>query len=400
MTTAKPSWPRASTVDAPPFVHRGDSVDRLYRAYCLATVPIMAASAWIFGLPVLTLYLSAAAGSMLADRIGRACVRQGSRGQGAHALVMGLLLAMTLPPTTRLSIAFVGGFLGIAVGKWLLGSLGNYPWHPALVGRALAQLLFADALNPKQWPFLADTHNLTGALDAVQFVTDGYRGFKLTLPPPCVEAWGTIRPVDRLMALYDAPGAAAEPAHSLLALVRDYLPPWSDTVWGVVGGGIGETCTVAILVAGLILLGSRCSRWQLPVAAIATVGILAAIWPAHLDGPALADVAARAARGGPRPGPPGPGAGPRGAVPRGGGPVLFHLTGGGFLLACLVIAPEPVTTPLRGRGHLVFGVGLGALTFVGRIWGLSPGSAYWAVLAMNTLVPLIDRCTRRRVFGT
>jgi electron transport complex protein RnfD len=395
LITARPSWPRTSDVDAPPFVHCGDSVERMYGAYCLAAVPIMAAGAWIFGLPVLTLYLSAAAGSMLADRVGRVCVRQGSRGQGAHALVMGLLLAMTLPPTTPWSVAFIGGFLGIAVGKWLLGSLGNYPWHPALVGRVLAQLLFADALCPGQWPFLANTHNLTGSLDAAQIATHGYRGFHLSPPPPCVEAWSAVRPVDHLVALYGAPGGAGEPDLSLLALVRDHLPPWSDTVWGVVGGGIGETCTVAILIAGLILLGCRCARWQLPVAAIATAGLLAAIWPVHLDGPAVAGAAANTAAATWF-----PVTAIRDGFPVGVALVLFHLTGGGFLLACLVIAPDPVTTPLRGRGHLLFGVGLGALAFFGRIWGLSLGSAYWAVLAMNTLAPLIDRVTRRRVFGT
>ena len=79
------------------------------------------------------------------------------------------------------------------------------------------------------------------------------------------------------------------------------------------------------------------------------------------------------------------------------GVVLFHLTGGGLLLGCLLIAPDPVSTPLSGRGHLPFGVGVGILAFAASVNGLTPGGVYWAILGMNTLVPLIDRLPRRRV---
>jgi electron transport complex protein RnfD len=154
----------------------------------------------------------------------------------------------------------------------------------------------------------------------------------------------------------------------------------------VVGGGVGETCFVAVLAGGLVLIGSRRSRWQLPVAALGTVALLAAVWPVRVDaGQAPTWFPILALREG---------------FPVGAALVLFQLTGGSLAVACLLIAPDPTSTPLTGRGHLLFGAGLGALTFVARVSGLSPGSAYWAVLAMNTLVPLIDRVTRRQVFGT
>ena len=230
----------------------------------------------------------------------------------------------------------------------------------------------------------------------------GYRGFGLTVPAPGVEAWSTPRPVDRLIGAYSTSLAEGGADRSLLSVFRDHLPPWSDTVWGVAGGGIGETCAVAILAGGLVLIVCRAARWQLPVGALGVVAVLAAVWPIRVD--------AGLVNGGA--GPPGlaQGASPasvlwfpilavREGFPVGVATVLFHLTGGGLLAACFLIAPDPVSTPLSGKGHFLFGAGLGALTFFGRVTGFTPGAVYWAILAMNTVVPVIDQISRRRVRG-
>ncbi|UCG15685.1 MAG: RnfABCDGE type electron transport complex subunit D [Phycisphaerales bacterium] len=394
-------WPRSCEVRDPPYIHSGASSEQTYWLFCVAAVPVMAAGAWVFGYGIVAVYVSAALGALLGERVCRYFVSHGSRSRFPHAMAMGLMLAMTLPPTVGLGIPLVGGFLGIVIGKVVLGGMGNYLWHPALVGWALVHLISPGALAPARWPFLAAGHGLTGSLEAVM-VGAGYRGFGLTVPPPGVEAWSTPRPIDRLIGAYSAPVADGGADRSLLSVFRDHLPPWSDTVWGVAGGGIGETCAVAVLVGGLVLIFCRASRWQLPVAALGTVAVLAAVWPVRVD----------AGLAGGAPGAPGLGqaASPASALwfpilsvregfPVGVAAVLFHLTGGGLLTACFLIAPDPVSTPLSGRGHLLFGVGLGALAFVGRVSGLTPGSVYWAILAMNTVVPVIDRITRRRVPG-
>jgi electron transport complex protein RnfD len=125
----------------------------------------------------------------------------------------------------------------------------------------------------------------------------------------------------------------------------------------------------------------------LPVAAVVTLAALAMIWPVHVNGAAQPATWFPIAQW-------------SGDFWTGAAILLFHLTGGGFLLTACLIAPEPVSTPLTGRGHLLFGVGLGVLTFAARVSGFALGAAYFALLAMNTLAPAIDRLTRRRIYGT
>ena len=80
--------------------------------------------------------------------------------------------------------------------------------------------------------------------------------------------------------------------------------------------------------------------------------------------------------------------------------VCYHLTAGEFLLVLLLLAPDPSSSPLTLRGHMWFGLIIGAVTILLRVFVGLPASAYWALLVANTLVPLINRATRRRIFGT
>jgi Na+-translocating ferredoxin:NAD+ oxidoreductase RnfD subunit len=121
-------------------------------------------------------------------------------------------------------------------------------------------------------------------------------------------------------------------------------------------------------------------RWQSVAAALGAVTVLSAVLPIRLDDhlawwPLCSVVD---------------------PFPAGIAWVLFHLTGGGLLLSCLLLAADPMTTPLTARGHIIFGAGVGVFTMAARWFGLTPGDSYWAILAMNTLVPLIDRWTHHR----
>jgi electron transport complex protein RnfD len=313
-----------------------------------------------------------------------------------HAVVIGLLLALTLPVSVGWRVPVVGGLLAIGLGKELLGGLGNSLWHPALVGRAAVALLFAAEVAPDSYPFLARGHLVTGSPSATADTDPLYHGFELSTPPYGAEAWSMQRPVDVLAHRCYGPTAEHDAsAGSLVQLFRDHLPPWPDTIWGSVGGGIGETCLPALLLGGLWLIYRGHARWQLPVSAIAAVAVLAAIWPIQLgaeptqsNSPAACWFPLLHTEGG---------------LHVGVAVVLFHLTGGGLWLACLLIATDPVASPLTSRGQIIFGLALGTCIMVIRCnpWypGL-PGGEYWAVLGLSTLVPLIDRIAPRRVLGT
>jgi electron transport complex protein RnfD len=192
-----------------------------------------------------------------------------------------------------------------------------------------------------------------------------------------------MSPVDVLLEVYAS--APVDGASRVRDLALHELPRWESTLIGGVSGGAGETSTLAILAAALWLIYTRNLRWQAPVCALLAAALAAALWPiAGAAGEWQWFPALRRVDG----------------FPIGMTLVLYHLTGGGLLLAAVLHAADPISTPLNVRGHALFGAGLGAGTVVLRACGISFGACWWVLLLMNTLVPLIDRITRRRVWGT
>jgi electron transport complex protein RnfD len=133
------------------------------------------------------------------------------------------------------------------------------------------------------------------------------------------------------------------------------------------GGSMGETSAILLLAGGLLLLGLRIISWHIPTAMLGTLAALAAISHA-LDPSRFASMS-------------------------------IHLLSGGAILGAFYIATDYVTSPVSRSGQLLFGVGIGALTWVIRSLGGYPEGVAFAVVLMNALVPLIERGFRPRVFG-
>ena len=142
---------------------------------------------------------------------------------------------------------------------------------------------------------------------------------------------------------------------------------FAGPAFGAAGARGGEWINLAALVGGGWLLLRGVVRWQIPAAMLAGIAVPAAI--AHgLD--------------------PGAYTGP-----------VFHLTSGASMLGAFFIATDPVSAATSDRGRLVFGAGIGLLTWVIRSWGGFPDGVAFAVLIMNLAVPLIDRWTVPRIHG-
>ncbi len=191
------------------------------------------------------------------------------------------------------------------------------------------------------------------------------------LPMTSWSGWRVITPLtDTLQAVTTA---------TPLGLVKDTVKatgelPFvfdSSTIFqffaGDMNGCIGETSALALLIGGLYLLWKRCIYWQVPVFYIGTVlvfsGILWTIDPATNFNP------------------------------------LFHLLTGGLMLGAFFMATDMVTTPITKTGMAVFGIGCGLLTMIIRKWGGFPEGVSFAIVLMNSITPLINKATRRRVFG-
>ncbi|MBO5958935.1 MAG: RnfABCDGE type electron transport complex subunit D, partial [Lentisphaeria bacterium] len=136
---------------------------------------------------------------------------------------------------------------------------------------------------------------------------------------------------------------------------------------GNVGGSLGETSALAILLGGIGLIVFRLIKWQIPFAIIGTTMIFT--WLVNTVDPTLT---------------PGP---------------LFHICSGGLMLGAFFMATDMVTSPITHRGALLYGAMIGIITCVIRIWGAYPDGVSFAIVIMNALVPLIDRICYKRPFG-
>jgi len=79
--------------------------------------------------------------------------------------------------------------------------------------------------------------------------------------------------------------------------------------------------------------------------------------------------------------------------------VPFHLLAGSLLFGAIFMATDPVTTPITKSGRWIFGIGVGLIVMLIRIWGSYPEGVTFAILLMNAVTPLINRWTRPRIYG-
>lgn len=138
-------------------------------------------------------------------------------------------------------------------------------------------------------------------------------------------------------------------------------------VIGTTGGSLGETAALVILACGAFLAWKRYLNWRIPLSILLTVALVSSV--IHLADPRRPDA-------------------------------LFMLFSGGLMLGAVYMATDLVTSPVTNLGRWVFGVGIGVLVVVIRIWGGLPEGVMYAILFMNALVPFINRATQPRVFGT
>ncbi len=233
-------------------------------------------------------------------------------------------------------------------------------------------ILLAFNLPPSLPPWMAAAGSVVAVAIAKQaFGGLGYnpfnpalvaRAFLLVSRPQEMSAWSAriIPGTDTLTSATPLGMAKAAPFPFDAALAGDFL-------LGRMNGCIGEVSALALAAGGLYLLVRRCISWHAPVCFIGTLaafsGILRALDPAGNMHPA------------------------------------FHVLTGGLVLGAVFMATDMVTTPVTGRGRIVFGAGCGIITMVIRKWGSLPEGVSFAILIMNALTPLINRLTRPRVFG-
>lgn len=298
-----------------PHVRSSETTARIMRDVIIALLPATAFGVYIFGLNVLWVVLMSVATAMLAETLLQKLMHKKVTISDGSAAVTGLLLALNLPPSVPLWIPFLGAAFAIAIVKQCFGGLGYNFLNPALAARAFLLV---------SWPTAMTTWTIPGA-DAVSSAT----------PLAALKMGGT-------------------------------LASYSDMFVGNIGGCIGETSAIALIIGGLYLIIRRVIDPRIPVIYIGTVALLT--WIAGPDGLFTGDA-------------------------------LYHILGGGLMLGAFFMATDYTTSPMSASGKMIFAAGCGVLTSVIRLWGGYPEGVSYSILLMNLVVPLIDKAFVPKRFG-
>jgi len=304
-----------------PHAHFGWSTARIMWTVTLSLVPCVASAVWFFGPVALVPVAGAIIGAVGTEWVVARLNHKPETIPDGSAFLTGLLLGLIVPPGFSPLPAVLGGIVSVGLGKAVFGGLGDNIFNPALVGRAFLQASFPAGMT--------DWTHAVARVDAVSQAT----------------------PLG-LVKFGDPTQFAGDIATRKLLV-------------GNVGGCIGETSAIAILIGAVILLVTRIAHWQLMASMV--LGGLVFGGALHL--------------GGIGPGP------------------LFHVLSGGFLFGAVFMATDYVTSPTTARGQWIFGLGIAFLTILIREFGGLPEGVMYSILLMNATVPLINRGTRPRIYG-
>lgn len=384
-------------VVAAPFVHAPEGARTIFLVILAAACGPLLAGLILFGWRAAIVAALAILSCVVFERLYYFVARTPALLGRSHGWLTGVLLALTLPPFAPWYVPIVAGAFAIIVGKAVFGGVGHFLWQPALVGRLAVAVVFAHTLtNPfpshsNAWPVLAQEKLLVG--DVLQARRPahfgGWRGAPapagadaLLLTPPWrrLEGLTAGRPEYSALAFVPSDVPAARPA----ALTE--MPPISDLIYGARPGNIGETCAVVIIVAGLYLVYRNYVKWRLPVSMILAAAVVAAVAPVHLagEGDAVRTVWRPATAEG---------------LDVGLVYVSYQVLSFELLLAAFFFATEMTSRPVTAGGQVIFGAGAGAAAMLLHLYLDVPVPAFMAVLAMNSLTPMIDAAWRPRVFG-
>ncbi|MDD4922041.1 MAG: RnfABCDGE type electron transport complex subunit D [Bacteroidales bacterium] len=324
-------------VSMAPHIHSGDSIEKKMYGVLVALIPAFLVSLYVFGWGALTVTAISVASCVIFEYlIQKYLLKVKSSITDGSAILTGILLAFNLPSNLPCWIIVIGALVAIGVAKMSFGGLGNNPFNPALVGRVF--LLISFPVQMTSWP-LPGEHSY-------------------------VDATTGATPLGMLHGHFGQ------------------LPDMQAMMMGTTGGSLGEVGAIALILGGLYLLFRRIITWHIPVAILGTVFaftfIMGQVAPESYNiGQTETTFPIFSAMS----------------------YALFHLLAGGLLLGSIFMATDYVTSPMTPRGQLVYGVGIGIITVLIRLFGSYPEGVSFAILIMNSITPLINTYIKPKRFG-
>lgn len=315
---------------ASPHLHSGRRTKEIMQDVLIALAPAVLGSIYLFGWTVIPYYLVAVAAAVVSDVVWRKyIVKRGPYMFDYSPVVTGVLLAMSLPATAPLWFPALGAFVGIVLAKELFGGIGCNFLNPAVAGRGLLRILFVREMTRNAFP--SPPFAMVADIDAVSGAT----------PLMVLKEGGVL---------------------SNGELVASFL--------GTVGGKIGETNALLLLIGAAYLLWKGVIRWRIPVSMLGSMAVVALLY-----------------------------GGPNGFLSADYRIVLGYVLGGASILGAFYMATDYSSSPSSPAAQYLFGIGCGVLTMLWRFFSSYSEGFTFALLLMNCTVPLMNRYIRPRVLG-
>lgn len=297
-----------------PHIKSGQSTSRIMLDVIIALIPACIAAVYFFGVGCIATMALCIASAVGCEAAIQYFTKRAVTISDLSAVVTGLLLALNLPPNVPWYLPVCGSAFAIIIVKQCFGGLGHNFMNPALAARCFLLISWPVAMTTFVAPF--------AGVDAVASAT----------PLGVLHEGGTA------------------------------IPPIMDMFMGEIGGSMGETSALALLIGGVYLLVRRVISLRIPLAYMGTVALITLL----TGKPEM---------------------------------ILFELFAGGLMLGAFFMATDYVSSPSSPKAQIVFGIGCGAITMIVRLWGGYPEGVSFSILFMNLLTPLLDKVLKPKVFG-
>ena len=313
------------TISSSPHVHAPVTTQTIMRDVLIALAPALIGGVTLFGFRALLVTLVSVAACVFFEWAYAKLTKAPCKIYDLSAAVTGVLLAFVCPVTIPYWCIIIGDFFAMIVVKAIFGGIGRNIVNPALAGRAF---MFSYPALMTKWvkPGFSNWAGIFSTADAVTGATPLAQMGKGMLPDASV----------------------------------------SEMFLGNIGGCIGETSVLLLLMGLLYLLVRKVITLRIPLAFVGTVAVLTFLFPQGNDNLQW---------------------------------MVAQLCSGGLFLGAIFMATDYVTSPITKLGQIVFGIGCGVLTVVIRYFGGYPEGVSYAILIMNCCVVLLDRIGRPKKFG-
>ncbi|MDF2820070.1 MAG: Na+-transporting NADH:ubiquinone oxidoreductase subunit [Clostridiales bacterium] len=299
-------------VSSSPHIRANRDTETIMQDVALALLPAALFGIYNFGYRAALIIIISVLTCVLSEYIFQLAMKKPITISDGSALVTGLLIALILPHTVPYWIPVLGGLFAIILVKQLYGGIGQNFVNPAIAARVFLTIAYTNYL--------------------AKYVVDGVT---------------SVTP----LAVVKAGGESVE---------------LSKLIWGTVGGSLGETSVVFLLIGAAYLVYRKVISLKIPLIYIATVFVFAG-----LLGPEMFDL----------------------------NYMLAQVFSGGLIIGAFFMATDYVTSPVTPKGQIIFAFMLGLLTMLIRLYSGYPEGVSFAIMFMNLWVPIIEKFTRPTVFG-